>query len=887
MASSSLRPLAFLQYWACERNSEQLAAVHPGGASVAAPLESFADYVLSFRYTHPEPTARAVARRAQLQVEGRPAPSDQRQSGCNDASSALADLVRRLSRAGLDVEVREALSPKKAHHRTQDPVSSSDPSDDLFAVDPGRLLLFIRCPRGRLLQEWSRSRLHDWLGGMLPLRRVPRGVGLPTADPLEVDPETHDDPSRLLEAEPGTAERISPSERQRLVYKLIVGPASDGCAAVNVEGEPWVESVFPLHDRSFNKTWIKHWSSKWLIDRHDLRCIREHFGEEIAMYFAFLQSYFLWLAIPAALGTLWWLFGWSFSWQFGVLLVLWSVLFTETWARRESDIATYWGVHGVQKASSSRRPNFRHDRHIVDPATGEPVPFFSNGKRWLRRLLGVPVVLVLSLLMALFVSFIFALQTFLSEYYDGPLHTLLGFTPIILFSACLPVYTSACTHIARALTEYENYEYESEYAAQFTTKIFVFQFLQDQLYLFLTAWVFVPQRDYFELWLRGAYDSIRSLPPWMVPFLARASEKGGSNAYVGLKSSSTPATVMVQSLLTSFVVTSQIINLMTETAIPLLMRWWSSRSLASASKAQATKNQPLQVAASGAGKTDYPLVEDSLALPSTHQGLIQSVLPRSSTGVDKWVDSVPTLESAVAPIDIQRQFIARVTEETCLPEYSTYEDYAEMASQFGRVAFFSVAWPLAPLAAFLNNWLELRTDAAKICGATKRPIPRRVDTIGPWLETLRFMCWLSSITNALLIYQFHPECAFLPTVAEPGAMLRFGRTSLSFALIVLLCSEHIFLVIRWAITHVMASWPGAYARIVERSQAQSKRRWLERTPAVLRDLATADDSAAEGSDETESVQERGGVSSAAAVSTDWRMELEYGLEAISVAFKTA
>ncbi|KAJ2508961.1 hypothetical protein IWW47_000318 [Coemansia sp. RSA 2052] len=900
MTSSPLRPLAFLQYWALERNSEQLeqlTATHSDRTSVSAePLESFADYVLSFRYTPPEPAARVAASKIQLQVEGRPAPSDRRQSECNDASSALADLVRRLSRAGLDVEVREALSPRKAHHRAhsssspnaEDPTTSGGPnddsSDDPFIVDPGRLLLFVRCPRGRLLQEWSRSRLHDWLGGMLPLRRVPRGVGLPTADPLEVDPETHDDPSRLLEAEAGTAERISPSERQRLVYKLIVGPASEGCAAVNVEGEPWVESIFPLHDRSFNKKWIKHWSSKWLIDRHDLRRIREHFGEEIAMYFAFLQSYFLWLAIPAALGMLWWLLGWGFSWQFGVLLVLWSVLFTETWARRESDIATYWGVHGVQRASSSRRPNFRHDRHIVDPATGEPVPFFSNGKRWLRRLLGVPVVLALALLMALFVSFIFALQTFLSEYYDGPLHTLLGFTPIVLFSACLPVYTSACTHIARVLTEYENYEYESEYAAQFTTKIFVFQFLQDQLYLFLTAWVFVPQRDLFELWLRSAYDSVRSLPPWMVPFLARALEKGSGGTYAGLKSSSTPATTMVQSLLTSFVVTSQIINLMTETAIPLLMRWWSSRSLASASKAPTTKPQPRQVA-DGDSRADRSLTEDSLATASTHQRLIQSVLHRSSTGVDKWADSVTTLESAIAPVDIQRQFIARVTEETCLPEYSTYEDYAEMASQFGRVAFFSVAWPLAPLAAFLNNWLELRTDAAKICGATKRPIPRRVDTIGPWLETLRFICWLSSITNALLIYQFHPDCAFLPTVAAPETMLRFGRTNLSFALIVLLCSEHIFLVIRWTITNVMASWPGAYARILERSQAQSKRRWLERTPAVLRDLATAEDSAAEASDEAESIQERG-IARAIAASADWRAELEHGLQVINDAFKT-
>ncbi|KAI9506155.1 calcium-activated chloride channel-domain-containing protein, partial [Coemansia spiralis] len=558
-----------------------------------------------------------------------------------------------------------------------------------------------------------------------------------------------------------TAERISPSDRQRLIYKLIVGPVSEGYAGVNVEKEQWVDSIFPLHDHSFNKSWIKHWSSKWLIDRYDLRRIREHFGEELAMYFAFLQNYFLWLAIPAVIGLVWWLAGWSFSWQFGILLVLWSVLFTETWARRESDIATYWGVHGVQKVASLRRSDFHPDRYITDPASGETIPFFSNGKRWLRRLLSVPVVLALALLMALFVSLIFALQIFLDEYYDGPFNTLLGFTPIILFSACLPLYTSACRHIAKVLTDYENYEYEPEYAAQYTTKIFVFQFLQDQLYLILTAWVFVPQRDNFEMWLRSVYDTVSSLPAWMVPFLAQEPKK-----------------IMVQNLLTSFVITNQILNLLTETAIPLLLRWWGLRSLKKAS---------------------------SISKPATES-----------------IASVGSESGAM-------RFAAKVTEETRLPEYNTYEDYAEMASQFGRVTFFSVAWPLAPLAAFLNNWIELRTDAAKICGATKRPIPHRVDTIGPWLDTLRFMCWLSSITNALLIYQFHPNCSFLPKVADPEAMVRFGRTNLSYALVVLLFSEHMFLAIRWAITHAMASWPSAYARIVERSQAQSRRRWLERT----------------------------------------------------------
>ncbi|KAJ2761149.1 hypothetical protein IWQ57_006125, partial [Coemansia nantahalensis] len=251
---------------------------------------------------------------------------------------------------------------------------------------------------------------------------------------------------------------------------------------------------------------------------------------------------------------------------------------------------------------------------------------------------------------------------------------------------------------------------------------------------------------------------------------------------------------------------------------------------------------------------------------------LASVLALEPDSVDKWVESAVADSAAPAAPSpsLEQQFIARVTEETGLPAYSTYEDYAEMASQFARVAFFSVAWPLAPLAALLNNWLELRTDAAKICSAAGRPVARRVETIGPWLDTLRFICWLSSITNALLVYQFHPDCALLPTVGDSAAMLRFGRTSLSFALVVLLFSEHIFLAIRWLIAHVMASWPGAYSRITERAQAQSKRRWLEKAPAALHDVAVLDAGAGVGGDGS---------------AAGWRAELERGRRAIAAAHK--
>ncbi|KAJ1547866.1 hypothetical protein HK096_010182, partial [Nowakowskiella sp. JEL0078] len=56
-------------------------------------------------------------------------------------------------------------------------------------------------------------------------------------------------------------------------------------------------------------------------------------------------------------------------------------------------------------------------------------------------------------------------------------------------------------------------------------------------------------------------------------------------------------------------------------------------------------------------------------------------------------------------------FVKRIIEELALPEYDVYGDYAEMTTQFGFAVLFSVAWPLAPVTSFINNFFELRGDA--------------------------------------------------------------------------------------------------------------------------------------------------------------------------------
>ena len=48
-----------------------------------------------------------------------------------------------------------------------------------------------------------------------------------------------------------------------------------------------------------------------------------------------------------------------------------------------------------------------------------------------------------------------------------------------------------------------------------------------------------------------------------------------------------------------------------------------------------------------------------------------------------------------------------------------FQEYLEMVLQFGFITIFVAAFPLAPLFALLNNWVEIRLDAQKFVCETR------------------------------------------------------------------------------------------------------------------------------------------------------------------------
>jgi anoctamin-10 len=91
-----------------------------------------------------------------------------------------------------------------------------------------------------------------------------------------------------------------------------------------------------------------------------------------------------------------------------------------------------------------------------------------------------------------------------------------------------------------------------------------------------------------------------------------------------------------------------------------------------------------------------------------------------------------------------RTIPSRVEKESHMPAYvasigdgaydGTFDDFLELALQFGVVTMFAGAFPLVGLFALINNLMEIRTDSFKLTCTMRRPTPHAVASIGAWLN---------------------------------------------------------------------------------------------------------------------------------------------------------
>ena len=179
------------------------------------------------------------------------------------------------------------------------------------------------------------------------------------------------------------------------------------------------------------------------------------------------------------------------------------------------------------------------------------------------------------------------------------------------------------------------------------------------------------------------------------------------------------------------------------------------------------------------------------------------------------------LNAAAHDLPEEANFLARVRSEAELDVYDVATDLREMVVQFGYLALFSVVWPLTACSFLVNNWVELRSDAVKICVEMQRPTPHRADSIGPWLDSLGFLAWFGSITTAALVYLFSNDGS--GPGGTPGAIKGWAL------LLSILFSEHLYLLVRWGVRHVLSKIDSPGMQKERHERFQVRKRYLQET----------------------------------------------------------
>ncbi|KAG9244541.1 plasma membrane stress response protein-like protein [Calycina marina] len=567
-------------------------------------------------------------------------------TGKVEAEAKFIKLIKALHQVGLSTEVRNS--------------------------DNCAVLIFVKVASDNHLKaEVYRSRVQDWLYGVRA-----------TAPEKELD--------NHLKQEP-----ITDAERLRLVYMLITKPAEEGGAGITPKTGDWhgIESIFALHDHAFNKTWIKDLTSKTFLDAKDLTEIRNRFGEKIAFYFSFLQSYFMALTFPAIFGFSAWILLGSYSPIYAIVNAFWCIGFTEYWKKQETDLAVQWGVRGVSKIQREN-PHFKHESLITDPITGENIKIYSPFKRLARQLLQIPFALATGIILGTLIATCFGIEIFITEVYNGPFKAYLAFLPTVILTVLMPTLSALLTDFASKLTDLENYETTDAREAAMVRKVFVLNFITSYMPIFLTAFVYipfaqilVPHLDIFQLTVRPFAEDTKQMTTPKAGFKINPNRLKKQVIY--------------------FTVTAQVVGFALEVIAPYFKRQVFQ-------KVKSVKaNQAARRGGSAAPVTvDHPEESD---------------------------------------------FLTRVRTESELGIYDVSSDLREMVIQFGYLSLFSVVWPLTACSFLINNWIELRGDALKIAIETQRPVPWRADSIGPWIDALSFLTWLGSLTSAALVYLFSGE----------------------------------------------------------------------------------------------------------------------------------
>ncbi|XP_022672053.1 anoctamin-7-like isoform X3 [Varroa destructor] len=518
---------------------------------------------------------------------------------------------------------------------------------------------------------------------------------------------------------------------QEILRKTEFGDERKGYVGIDrLVEEGAFTAAFPLHEGSYQaprdqkpcnytrrQILYEYWArwGRW-YKFQPLDHIREYFGEGIALYFAWLGFYTVWLLPASVLGLLIFVYGmfnvatdhptsqlcksgnffkmcprcdeslgctfWYLSetcWMthitylfdhpgtafYACFLSFWAVAFLKYWKRECARLVYDWDCLNYVEDEEPPRPEFAIHAYAEkrNPVTRQLEPSFPSDIRKRRMVTGYVILLFMASLVfvAMLAIIIFriliSIPLYRQEQLKGLAHMISSWSGAFINVISMVILQTVYGKLAHKLTQWEMHRTQTEFENNLTIKLFMFQFVNYYSTLFYIA--------FFKGRFVGYPGRYRLL------FGLRNEECSGNDCLSELAWE-----------LAVIMITKQIINNTTEVFLPMLQTWIKSRKTQVYARGQLTQ-----------WEIDYTLV----------------------------------------------------------PDIGLFKDYLEVVLQFGFITIFVAAFPLAPLFAMINNWTEIRVDAQKLLCQTRRVVPERAQNIGIWLTILEFIACIAIISNAFLI----------------------------------------------------------------------------------------------------------------------------------------
>ncbi|KAM8849641.1 anoctamin-8-like isoform 2-T2 [Spinachia spinachia] len=567
-----------------------------------------------------------------------------------------------------------------------------------------------------------------------------------------------------------------------------------------LEARGVIHQMFPLHEQRILNQLMTSWVQA-VCERQPLDDICDYFGVKIGMYFAWLGFYTNSMLYPAVIGFLLWILAEADQTSqdiccvvFALFNVVWATLFLERWKRREAELAYRWGTLDTPAESLEEpRPQFRGVKRC-SPVTGCEEFYYPPWKRALFRwLVSLPICLLCLCFVFLAMLLCLELQEVVMEIQELPGIT--RFIPKILLAVTVTICDEVYKKIAYWLNDMENYRLQSAYENNLIIKMVFFEFINSYLSLFYIAFYLKDMERLKEMLatLLIFRQFLQNIKEVLQPYLYEQNKLGVLTPKVLWELLQTIVLKYGRLALGKAQASMTAYSFLGPRGIPVCHNangnpqpkrrgdlkagfrlteeeWDMNDGNLKQRKVSFTEKVDYQDVATETQPVDRRFLEDSPTMveegmdpPSMFDSCDEDSDCESSAQESDSLcqrrrnvgERKETKKSWIDPPEEPKTVnLTQAEIETCMQTYEdTLQDYQEMFIQFGYVVLFSSAFPLAAMCALVNNIIEIRSDALKLCTGLQRPFGQRVENIGQWQTAMEAMGVIAIIVNCYLIGQ--------------------------------------------------------------------------------------------------------------------------------------